>query len=226
MAFRDRADAGRQLAAKLSHYANRDDVIVIALPRGGVPVGFEVARALGAPLDVLLVRRLATPANHDVTIGAVAAGGVRILDEALIGAVGLSERVVESEVARAEAEVATREQIYQSHRRIHDLTRRTVILVDDGIATGASMSGAVTVVESRHPAGIVVAVPVASFAACANLSPRVREFVYCFIRDPVYSVGLWYANYQPVSDDDACRLLKRAAAEERAKSVPVRARNG
>jgi predicted phosphoribosyltransferase len=213
MPFRDRIDAGRQLAAKLSAYANRGDIVVIGLPRGGVPVALEVARALRAPLDVLLVRRIATPADRDVTIGAVAPGGVRVLDDDLIHAIGLSERVVQREVERAETDIAVRERIYANYHRTPDLSGRTVIIVDDGIATGASMTAAVRVIESRRPAAIVIAVPVASIATCARLAPHVRETVYCYIRDPVYSVGLWYENYPPVSDDDARRFLERAANE-------------
>jgi putative phosphoribosyl transferase len=212
MSFRDRKDAGQQLAAKLGAYAGRTDVVVIALPRGGVPVADEVAKALRAPLDIVVVRRLPAPSNHDVTIGAVAGGGIRVIDESLVRALCLSDPLVEEMVKREEREIERRENIYHEHHQSFDLTGRTVILVDDGIATGASMHAAVAVIETRHPAAIVVAVPVASFATCAKLARRIRESVYCFIRDPVYSVSLWYESYPPISDDDACRILGQTGA--------------
>jgi predicted phosphoribosyltransferase len=212
MPLRDRADAGRQLAEKLKGYAGRADVVVIALPRGGVPVGYEVARALGAPLDVLVVRRLHRMADHDITFGAVAAGDVRVVDAELCAALGLSPEAVQELAAGERREVDRRQRLYRACRAELEVKGRTVILVDDGIATGASLRAAVAAVVAREPAAIVVAVPVASHAVCAEISKSVREVVYCFIRDPVYAVGLWYERYPPMSDEEACQLLQQANA--------------
>ncbi|WP_437955629.1 phosphoribosyltransferase family protein [Sorangium sp. So ce119] len=207
MPFRDRADAGRQLASRLTAYAGREDVTVLALPRGGVLVGFEIAKLLRAPLDVLIARRIVAPGDHRMTIGAVTSGGVRVVDEELCRALGVSDRTVQW-LADAEArEVERLERVYYGCHRAPDIRDRTILLVDDGVATGASMRAAVTAVEHVGPAAIVIAVPVASHAAYAELSRRAREFVYCHIRDPVYSVGLWYEDYAPVSEQDVCRLL-------------------
>ncbi|XXT21263.1 phosphoribosyltransferase family protein [Sorangium sp. So ce429] len=210
MSFRDRADAGRQLASRLTAYAGREGVTVLSLPRGGVLVGFEIAKLLRVPLDVLIARRIVAPGDHRMTIGAVASGGVRVVDAELCRALGVSDRTVQW-LADVEArEVERLERVYYGCHRAPDIRDRTLLLVDDGVATGASMRAAVTAVEQAGPAGIVIAVPVASFAAYAELSRRAREFVYCHIRDPVYSVGLWYEDYAPVSEQDVCRLLRDA----------------
>ena len=210
MAFRDRAEAGRKLAAKLTVYAGRADVTVLALARGGVSVGHEVAAALGVPLDVLVVHRLVAPSNHaGSTIGAVAGGGICVVDEQLCEAFNLTPHAVREIAERQQADVERRDQIYHGNHAPPDLRGRTVILVDDGMATGASMGAAVRAVLDRRPAAIIVAVPVASYATCAELASTVDEIVYCFIRDPIYAVGLWYERYPPVSDEEACRLLER-----------------
>ncbi|WP_438014989.1 phosphoribosyltransferase family protein [Sorangium sp. So ce315] len=207
MPFRDRADAGRQLAARLTAYAGREDATVLALPRGGVLVGFEIARLLRVPLDVLIARRIVAPGHDRMTIGAVASGGVRVVDEELCRALGLSDRTVQW-LADVEArEVERLERVYYGCHRAPEIRDRMLLLVDDGTATGASMRAAMTAVEQDRPAGIVIAVPIASYAAYAELSRRAREFVYCYIRDPVYSIGLWYEDYAPVSEQDVCRLL-------------------
>ncbi|WP_437875168.1 phosphoribosyltransferase [Sorangium sp. So ce513] len=219
MPFRDRADAGRQLAARLTAYAGREDATVLALPRGGVPVGFEIARLLRVPLDVLIARRIVAPGHERMTIGAVASGGVRVVDEELCRALGLSDRTVQW-LADVEArEVERLERVYYGCHRAPEIRDRTLLLVDDGTATGASMRAAVTAVEQDRPAGIVIAVPVASYAAYAELSRRAREFVYCYIRDPIYSIGLWYEDYTPVSEQDVCRLL-RAPLDRSASPTP------
>ncbi|WP_437775994.1 phosphoribosyltransferase [Sorangium sp. So ce1097] len=218
MPFRDRADAGRQLASRLTAYAGREDATVLALPRGGVLVGFEIARLLRVPLDVLIARRIVAPGNDRMTIGAVASGGVRVVDEELCRALGLSDKTVQW-LADVEArEVERLERVYYGCHRAPEIRDRTLLLVDDGTATGASMRAAVTAVEQGRPAGIVIAVPVASYAAYAELSRRAREFVYCYIRDPVYSIGLWYEDYAPVSEQDVCRLL--GATLDRSASQP------
>jgi putative phosphoribosyl transferase len=210
MPLRDRAEAGRQLAEKLKVYAGRPNVIVLALPRGGVPVAYEVATALRAPLDVLVVRRLAALSNHDMTIGAVAGGGISVIDDELCRTLNLLPELVREIASREQAEVERRQRLYRACCEPLDVRQRTVILVDDGMATGASMRAAVIAIAERQPAAIVVAVPVASYATCAWISGKVREIVYCFIRDPIYSVGLWYEKYPQVSDEEACQLLRQA----------------
>jgi putative phosphoribosyl transferase len=213
MPLHDRADAGRQLADKLQAYAGRADVVVLALPRGGVPVAYEVAAALRAPLDVLVVRRLTAFWNHELTIGAVAGGGTVVVDEDLCRALSMPPEVVRDVEKKEQTEVERRHRLYRGAcGEALELSGRTVILVDDGVATGASMSAAVAAVAKRRPAAIVVAVPVASYATCAAIAGKVRVIVYLFIRDPVYAVGLWYETYPPVSDTEACELLKRAHA--------------
>ncbi|WP_437567752.1 phosphoribosyltransferase [Sorangium sp. So ce542] len=230
MPFRDRADAGRQLASRLTAYAGREDVTLLALPRGGVLVGFEIAKLLRVPLDVLIARRIVAPGNDHMTIGAVASGGVRVVDDELCRALGVSDRTVQWLADVQTREVERLERVYYGCHRAPDIRNRTLLLVDDGVATGASMRAAVTAAEQGRPAGIVIAVPVASYAAYAALSRRAREFVYCYIRDPVYSVGLWYEDYAPVSEQEVCRLLGEtldqtaarhdAAGQERSRGLP------
>jgi putative phosphoribosyl transferase len=215
MPFEDRADAGRQLAAKLTGYRDQPTTTVLALPRGGVPVGYEVAKALGSPLDVLIVRRLSAPANNGMTIGAVASGGIRVLDEDLVHALSLPADLVRAIVEREEAEVAWRERLYHDCHPSRSVLGRTVILVDDGMATGASMRAAVAAVQEKGPSSIIVAVPVASYATCAELAAKVHEIVYCYVRDPVHSVTLWYRRYPPISDEEACSWLRRSADDHR-----------
>jgi len=214
MPFRDRADAGKSLALKLTAYANRSDVVVVALPRGGVPVAFEVARALHAPLYVIVVRRLEASADGEVTIGAVG-DGVVVIDEALVKALGLSDTAVQEAVQREQREIARRESLYADYR-ISDLAGRTVIIVDDGVATGSSMGAAVAVIEARRPSGIVVAVPVDSDVAYVKPASRLQEDVYLYARNPVYPISLWYEDYRPVTDEEACKLLREARMRDQA----------
>ena len=160
--FRNRTDAGRRLAEKLAAYANRPDVLVLALPRGGVPVGFEVARALGAPLDVFLVRKLGVPGYEELAMGAVATGGVRVLNDEIVRGLGISEHEIDAAAARELQELARRQRLYRGDRPLPDIAGRTVILVDDGLATGATMRAAIQALRHQQPARIIVAVPTAS----------------------------------------------------------------
>src|ERR1700694_3139927 len=175
--FRDRREAGRLLAAKLAAYANRPDVIVLALPRGGVPVAYEVARALGAPLDVFVVRKLGVPGYEELAMGAVATGGVRVLNDQFVKRLGIPEHIIDAVAARERRELARRERLYRGGRPPPDARGRTVILVDDGLATGATMHAAIEALRQQNPARIVVAVPAASAETCAALRAEVDDVI-------------------------------------------------
>ena len=205
--FRDRAEAGRALAHVLSHYAGRDDVIVLALPRGGVPVAAEVAKELGAPLDVFLVRKLGVPGHEELAMGAIASGGVLVLEEGVLRWLGISEKQVERAVARELDELRRREAAYRDGRPLPDLKGRTVILVDDGLATGASMQAAARAVRRYDPARIVIAVPVASRATCDEFRDEVDEVVCAVTPAPFYAVGDWYEDFSQTSDEEVRELL-------------------
>src|SRR2546429_63803 len=188
--FRDRAEAGRLLGERLGPLAGRGDVVVLALPRGGVPVAREVARALGAPLDVFLVRKLGLPGQPELAMGAIASGGTRVLNEELVRELRLDDALIERVAEREEAELVRREQAYRGERPPPDLRDRTVVLVDDGLATGATMRAAVAAVRSREPERVVVAVPTAPPHALNELRPEVGELVWLIAPDPFYAVGL------------------------------------
>src|ERR1700682_5156547 len=175
--FRDRRDAGRLLAERLAAYANRPDVLVLALPRGGVPVGYEVARALRAPLDVFVVRKLGVPGYEELAMGAVATGGVRVLNDQLVERLGIPESLIDAVAARARQELARRERLYRGNRPPPDVRGRTGILVDDGLATGATMQAAIKALRQQDPARIVVAVPIASRQACEELREEVDDVI-------------------------------------------------
>jgi predicted phosphoribosyltransferase len=213
MLFRDRADAGRQLAARLEGYANRPDVLVLALPRGGVPIGYEVARALQAPLDVFLVRKLGVPGHEELAMGALATGGVRVLNEDVVRALGIPEDVIDEVAAGQQQELGRRERAYRDDRPVAEVCGRTVILVDDGLATGSTMRAAVAALRQRRPARIVVAVPVGSADTCAELREEADEVVCARTPEPFYAVGLWYDDFAQTTDDEVRDLLAQAAAE-------------
>jgi putative phosphoribosyl transferase len=211
--FRDRAEAGRALARVLSHYAGRDDVIVLALPRGGVPVAAEVAKELGAPLDVFLVRKLGVPGHEELAMGAIASGGVLVLDEGVLRWLGISEEQIQRALARELDELRRREAAYRDGRPLPDLKGKTVILVDDGLATGASMQAAARAVRRYEPARIVIAVPVASRATCDEFRNEVDEVVCAATPEPFYAVGNWYEDFAQTSDEEVRELLERGAEE-------------
>lgn len=221
--FKDRRDAGRKLAQLLKPYANRPDVVVLALPRGGVPVAYEVARALKAPLDVFLVRKLGLPGHEELAMGAIASGGVRVVNQDIIEALDIPPAVVEAVARREQAELERRERLYRGNRPPLDVRGKTVILIDDGLATGSSMRAAVAGLRALEPARIVVAVPTASPETCEAFESEVDELVCAITPQPFYSVGLWYDDFSQTSDDEVRRLLAEAnqAVRQPASSSPA-----
>ena len=210
--FRDRRDAGEQLARELGGFAHRPDVVVLGLPRGGVPVAYEVAQALGAPLDLFLVRKLGVPGHEEYAMGAIATGGVRVLNSDVIRALGIPPSVVEAVTARERRELERREQAYRRGRVPQDLRGRVAIVVDDGLATGATMVAAVAALRAHQPRGIVVAVPVAAPEACAALQSAAGECVCARTPEFLNAVGAWYDDFGQTSDDEVRALLDAAAA--------------
>ena len=208
--FRDRADAGRYLGRLLSGYAGRDGVLVLALPRGGVPVGFEVARALEVPLDVFVVRKLGVPGHEELAFGAIASGGAQILNRDVIRHIDLKSETIDAVGERERGELARRERLYRGDWPGRELADKTVILVDDGLATGASMRAAVAAVRAQRPARIVIAVPTAALDTCAALAAEVDELVCPLRPEDFYAVSLWYDHFEQVSDGEVRKLLERA----------------
>ena len=219
MLFQDRTQAGRVLASTLSQYANRPDVLVLALPRGGVPVAYEVARALNAPLDVFLVRKLGVPGHPELAMGAIASGGVRILNRDVVEALGITREQFDAITAEQLRELERRERAYRGDRPPPDVRGKTVILVDDGLATGATMRAAIEALKQLGPARIVVGVPIASPETCEELESVVDEVVCGVTPRPFYAVGAWYRDFSQTSDDEVRDLLARAARQRDAASV-------
>ncbi|MCF2145025.1 phosphoribosyltransferase [Desmonostoc muscorum LEGE 12446] len=211
MLFKDRRFAGQVLARELAAYSNRSDVVVLGLPRGGVPVAFEVAKALNAPLDVLVVRKLGVPDQEELAMGAIASGGVRILNQHIINLVNISDEVIARVAVQEERELGRREQVYRGDRPFPDLRGRTVILVDDGLATGATMWAAIVAVRKQQPAAIIIAVPVAARETYQQLEPEVDQIACVSTPSPFYSVGLWYENFPQTTDEEVRELLIEAA---------------
>ncbi|MDQ3998465.1 MAG: phosphoribosyltransferase [Gemmatimonadota bacterium] len=209
--YRDRTDAGRQLATELPEYAGRPDVIVLALPRGGVPVAFEVASALRAPLDVFIVRKLGVPGHEEYAMGAIATGGVRVLDDRVIRSAGVTRADLEAVTASEERELARRERRYRGDRPPVDVAGRTAILVDDGLATGSTMRAAVAALREERAARVVVAVPIAPPETCDAFRDIVDDIVCARTPEPFYAVGLWYDDFSQTTDDEVRDLLARTA---------------
>lgn len=208
--FRDRTEAGKLLAEQLTAYANLHDVLVLALPRGGVPVAFEVARALHAPLDVIVVRKLGVPWQEELAMGAIATGGVRILNNDVVQFLDIPDEVINKIAAQEQQELERRERLYRGDRPAYDVHSRTIILVDDGIATGATMHAAVAALKQRQPARIIIAVPTAAPLTCNEFAAEVDELV-CVIRpEPFIAVGYWYRQFSQTSDEEVRNLLEQA----------------
>lgn len=205
--FNDRSDAGRELAQRLAKYAGRDDLVVLGLPRGGVPVAFEVARALGAPLDVFLVRKLGVPGHEELAMGAIASGGTRVLNEDVVSAAGVDREQIEQVAARELEQLRRQELVYRGDKPPLGVRGRVAILVDDGLATGATMRAAVMALRDRGAGAIVVAVPIAPPETCEALSREVDEVVCAHTPDPFTAVGIWYRDFTPVGDEQVRELL-------------------
>lgn len=218
--YRDRRDAGRVLADRLAEYAGRPDVVVLALPRGGVPVAYEVARALGAPLDVFLVRKLGVPGHEELAMGAIASGGVVLLNPDVVEKLRIPREDIERVAEEESRELGRRERAYRDGRPAPEVRDRTVILIDDGLATGASMRAAVAALRRLGPAKIVVAVPIAAPSTCEEFHHEVDEVVCARTPEPFYAVGLWYHDFSQTTDDEVRELLGLATAEAETTPSP------
>lgn len=211
--FPNRNEAGRALAAELARYAHRQDVVILALPRGGVPIGFEIAHALHAPLDVFLVRKLGAPHYEELAMGAIASGGVQVLNQSVVNQLGITEDQIE-EVAEAELhELERREQAFRQGHPPVLVSGRNCILVDDGLATGSTMRAAVMALRQQKPQRIVIAVPVAAAETCAEFEPLVDEVVCLYTPEPFIAVGRWYDDFAQLTDEEVREFLERATHE-------------
>jgi putative phosphoribosyl transferase len=216
MLYADRAAAGRAMAIELARYARRRDVVVLALPRGGVPVAYEVAVALDAPLDVFLVRKLGVPGREELAMGAIASGGVRVLNHEIVEAFGIPEEIIAQVTAEEHRELERREELFRDGRAMPELRGRTVILMDDGLATGATMRAAVRALRLHAPARVIVAVPIAAAETCEAIRREADEIVCALTPRPFVSVGIWYEDFSQTTDEEVCRLLRRAAQRQAA----------
>lgn len=228
--FRDRTEAGKLLAKQLTEYSNKHDVLVLALPRGGVPVAFEVARALHAPLDVLIVRKLGVPWQEELAMGAIATGGVRILNNDVVKFLGIPDEMIDKMAANEQLELERRERLYRGDRPAYDVQGRTLILVDDGIATGATMHAAVAALKQQQPARIIIAVPTAAPSTCDEFASEVDELVCVLQPEPFIAVGYWYRQFSQTSDEEVRNLLEQAnhgfpTAQQKPQKAPKIANN-
>jgi len=211
MQFANRIDAGRLLARMLDAYTDRSDVIVLALPRGGVPVAYEVAKALNAPLDVFFVRKLGVPGHEELAMGAIASGGVRVLNDQLVYYLGISDQVIDLVAREEQRELQRREKLYRSNDKPLELGEHIVILVDDGLATGSTMRAAVTALKRQQPRQIIVAAPVAARETCESFKADVDSTCVCVMSpEPFDGVGQWYRDFSQTTDEEVCYLLKHA----------------
>jgi len=209
MIYRDRIEAGKHLAAQLAHYANRDDLLVLALPRGGVPVAYEVAKALRAPLDIFLVRKLGVPGYEELAMGAIATGGVRVLNDDVVEQLFIPAGVIDSVSANELRELERRERAYRGNRPEPEVRGKTVILVDDGLATGSTMRAAAAALRQQSPARIIVAVPVSAPQTCDEYRMGVDEIVCATTPEPFYGVGRWYKDFSQTTDEEVRDLLEQ-----------------
>jgi len=208
--FRDRRDAGRKLAQRLSAYAKRSDVIVLALPRGGVPVAYEVALALNAPLDIFIVRKLGVPGHEELAMGVIATGGVRVINQDIVRTFNVPHGLIEAVVKQELKELERRERLYRGDRAPREIRDLTVILIDDGLATGASMHAAIMGLRAKNPARIVVAVPTAAPETCEAFKHMVDEIICATTPEPFYGVSRWYEDFSQTTDEEVRTLLEEA----------------
>lgn len=216
MLFRDRHDAGRKLATKLLKYANRDDVVVLGLPRGGVPVAYQVGQQLNAPIDVFIVRKLGVPGHEELAMGAIASGNISVFNNQLIEQMHVSHPQVASVAAREKQELIRRENLYRRDRTALEITGKQVIVVDDGLATGASMRAAIMAISRMDPARVVVAVPVAAPETCRMFQRYVDEVICYATPESFTSVGSWYRDFHQITDQEVQKLLELAAKNRQA----------
>lgn len=211
--FSDRRDAGRKLAETLSHYANRPDVIVLALPRGGVPVAYEVALALNAPLDIFTVRKLGVPGHEELAMGAIATGGARVINQDIIRMFNIPQGLVKAVVQRELKELERRERAFRGERQMREIHNKTVILIDDGLATGASMHAAIVALRAKKPARIIAAVPTAALETCEAFKYKVDEMICATTPEPFYGVSRWYEDFSQTTDEEVQLVLQEASRQ-------------
>lgn len=212
--FDDRIEGGKVLAAKLSEYKNREDVVILALPRGGAPVAFEVANTLNAPIDVFVVRKLGVPGQEELAFGAIASGGITVFNESLVHALRIPDSLIEKIIENEQKELERREKLYRGNRSPLELKEKTVIIVDDGLATGATMRAAIAAIRTLNPKQIIVAAPIASRDTCNDIMQKSNDLCICAITpEPFYGVGMWYRNFDQTTDEEVQNLL--AYAENR-----------
>ena len=219
MIFRNRSDAGQYLATKLLQYKDRQDVLVLALPRGGVPVAFEVAQALRVPMDIFLVRKLGVPGHEELAMGAIATGGVRVLNEDTVDYLGIPADVIDSIAETELKELKRRELVYRGNRPAPDVKGKTLILIDDGLATGSTIRAAAQALRRREPARIIVAVPVSAPQTCDEYRIGVDEIVCAVTPEPFFGVGKWYLDFSQTTDEEVRDLLELARSEKRMSSA-------
>ena len=212
--FRNRTEAGQMLATKLATYANRSDVTILALPRGGVPVAFEVAKALQAPLDICLVRKLGVPDHQELAMGAIAMHDVLVINHSIVEKLSISRDTIDRAIAIEKQELARRDRMYRGDRPLPSLHDRTVILIDDGIATGATLRAAISAIRQSDPAQIIVAVPVAPESTCTELLSVVDKVICLKKPEPLYSISYWYEDFSQTTDAEVKQLLAKSLAQQ------------
>lgn len=208
MIFKDRIDAGQQLVKKLAAYQNKKDTLVLALPRGGVPVAYEVAKALNLPLDVFLVRKLGVPGHEELAMGAIALGDIEVLNQDIIQSLNITRPMIDAAKSEEQKILMERNVRYRQNRPLPDLKNKTVILIDDGIATGATIKAAITAIKKLSCQAIVIATPVAPADTCEALAPLVNHIICLTTPDPFYAIGNYYEDFTQTTDEEVCRLLK------------------
>lgn len=207
--FHDRTEAGKLLAAQLTEYAHRGDVLVLGLPRGGVPVAYEVAQVLDAPLDVCLVRKLGVPEHKELAMGAISTGGVRIINENVVDCLSIPQQTIDAVAARETLELQRRNRVYRGDRPLLNVRNHTIILVDDGIATGATIKAAIATIKHQQPRELVLAIPVAGVSTCEELASEVNKVVCVMMPENLYAIGMWYENFAQTTDAEVCELVSR-----------------